>query len=357
MYSMSCAPFTCCSIDAATDCDTTFALAPGKTAFTVTWGGTTCGYWAIGRPTPARAPTRIMSSAMTVEKTGRSMKKLSMPRGLSLGRRYARLPLRAGTKLADAFHHHAVSRGQAARGHPVVADAIAGDDLPRLHLVACGDHVHRLRSLQLLHRLLRDADRGRTVERSDADSYEQARPQKAIGIGHRDAHLQRSALLVDRGVDEIEPPGQRVIGAVREADAKRRGLIGPPHRLLQLQQPVLADAEIHPHRVAGVQRVEQRQLRGNQRPGLDLRAAHEAVTRCANGGKFEAQLRISQQSLLGLYQGRARALLRHRGVVVLLAGRFPGDQARVARQVLLRVDQIRLGLRQARSGLSLLRLE
>jgi len=78
MYSMSCAPFTCCSIDAATDCDTTFALAPGKTAFTVTWGGTTCGYWAIGRPTAARAPTRIMSSAMTVEKTGRSIKKLSM---------------------------------------------------------------------------------------------------------------------------------------------------------------------------------------------------------------------------------------------------------------------------------------
>src|SRR5262249_42043817 len=45
---------------------------------TETWGGTTCGYCAIGRDRAARAPTRIMTSAMTVEKTGRSMKKLNM---------------------------------------------------------------------------------------------------------------------------------------------------------------------------------------------------------------------------------------------------------------------------------------
>ncbi len=79
---MSCAPFTCCSMDAATDCDTTSALAPGKTAFTVTCGGTTCGYWAIGSVNAASVPTRIMRSAITVENTGRSMKKLSMARAL-----------------------------------------------------------------------------------------------------------------------------------------------------------------------------------------------------------------------------------------------------------------------------------
>src|SRR5947207_14382125 len=65
-------------MEAATDCDTTSALAPGKLVVTVTCGGTTCGYCAIGRFTAASTPTRIMSSAMTVEKTGRSMKKLSM---------------------------------------------------------------------------------------------------------------------------------------------------------------------------------------------------------------------------------------------------------------------------------------
>src|SRR5438477_8059799 len=78
MQSMSCEPLTCCSMEAATDCDTTSALAPGKLVVTVTCGGTTCGYWAIGRPSAASTPTRIMISAMTVEKTGRSMKKLSM---------------------------------------------------------------------------------------------------------------------------------------------------------------------------------------------------------------------------------------------------------------------------------------
>jgi len=74
MYSMSCEPLTCCSMGAATDCATTSALAPAKLVLTVTCGGTTCGYWAIGRLRAASAPTTIMTSAMTVEKTGRSMK-------------------------------------------------------------------------------------------------------------------------------------------------------------------------------------------------------------------------------------------------------------------------------------------
>src|SRR5882762_4104471 len=340
MYSMSWAPFTCCSIDAATDCDTTSALAPGKTAFTVTWGGTTCGYWAIGSPTAASAPTRIMSSAMTVEKTGRSMKKLSIGR--------FRLHLHAGTDLADAFHNDPLSGVQAACDYPVVVEAVAGHDLPRLDLVAGGDHVHRFQSLQLLHCLLRNADCRRALERSDANAHEEAGSQQAFRIGHRDAHLQRAALLVERGIDEIEPSADRVLAAVGEAYVERRCLIGLPHRLLDLQQPVLADREVHPHRVAGVQRGEQRLLRRDQRAGLHLRAAHEALARRSNGGEFEVELAIARQGLLRLDQRGARALLRHGGVVILLADRLLGDQARIARQVLLGVDQVRLGLRQAR---------
>ncbi len=80
MYSMSCEPFTCCSMAAATDCDTISALAPGSDVVTVTCGGTTCGYCEIGRPRAASAPVRIMTSAITVERTGRSMKKSSMAR-------------------------------------------------------------------------------------------------------------------------------------------------------------------------------------------------------------------------------------------------------------------------------------
>src|SRR5262245_38493496 len=117
---MSCEPFTCCSMAAATDCDTISALAPGSTVFTVTCGGTTCGYWAIGRPSAASAPVRIMISASTVDRTGRSMKKLSMAR-LRLCRGEDGLDRRAGAHLAGALDHHALAGAQAARHHPLVA--------------------------------------------------------------------------------------------------------------------------------------------------------------------------------------------------------------------------------------------
>ena len=50
-------------------------------------------------------------------------------------------------------------------------------------------------------------------------------------------------------------------------------------------------------------------------------------------------------------------VLRHRGVVVLLAHCFLRNQPRVARQILLGVEQIRLGLRETCLGLCELRFE
>src|SRR5579864_7002493 len=77
---MPLAPLTCCSIGAATDSATTCELAPGKLVDTCTCGGTICGYCAIGRLKPASAPASRITSEMTVEKTGRSMKKFSTNR-------------------------------------------------------------------------------------------------------------------------------------------------------------------------------------------------------------------------------------------------------------------------------------
>src|SRR5258708_34018197 len=202
---MSCAPFTCCSIEAATDCATTSALAPGKAAFTVTCGGTTCGYCAIGNPNAASTPTRIMRSAMTVEKTGRSMKKLSIARLSGLRGSGDRFHHGAGAHLAGSFHHDAISGGEAARHHPVGADAKVRHDRARLRLVARADHEHRLRSLQLLHRLLRHADRVRAVEHGHDHAHEEARAKQPVGIGDGDTHLERAALLVAGAVDEVDP--------------------------------------------------------------------------------------------------------------------------------------------------------
>src|SRR5262245_46597963 len=69
-------PLTCCSIGAATVSATTWALAPGNTALTVTVGGVICGYCSTGSPTSATAPINIVTNAITLAKTGRSMKNL-----------------------------------------------------------------------------------------------------------------------------------------------------------------------------------------------------------------------------------------------------------------------------------------
>src|SRR5262245_40073854 len=99
-----------------------------------------------------------MMSATTVDRTGRSMKKFSMA-SLRVGGDGDRLHRRASADLADAFDHNALTRSEAARHDPVIAKPASRDDLARLDLAVGTDHEHRLRSLQLLHGLLRNADR------------------------------------------------------------------------------------------------------------------------------------------------------------------------------------------------------
>src|SRR6267154_3738303 len=123
------APLTCCSIGAATDSATTCALAPGKLVVTWTCGGTICGYCAIGRLNPASAPASRITSEMTVEKTGRSMKKFS-----TVKRRSAVLGLGGGPVAREhrldgcsrrdflkALDHHDVPGRQSCVQHPVAA--------------------------------------------------------------------------------------------------------------------------------------------------------------------------------------------------------------------------------------------
>ena len=78
------APFTSCSIGMATFCSTTRALAPTKKVSTVTVGGLMGGYWEVGRARMASPPAIRMIRPMTMAKTGRWMKYLTMavsPRG------------------------------------------------------------------------------------------------------------------------------------------------------------------------------------------------------------------------------------------------------------------------------------
>src|SRR5437868_7428082 len=94
MYNMFFAPLICCSIGAAMDCVTTFAFAPGNVVATCTCGGTICGYCDTGSPVHASAPASVMMSDRTVEKIGRSMKKLNMLFPRRCGRRRLRCGIR-----------------------------------------------------------------------------------------------------------------------------------------------------------------------------------------------------------------------------------------------------------------------
>src|SRR5437016_2677551 len=86
MCSMSSTPLTCCSIGSATVSITVFALAPGYRVVTWTVGGTTSGYWATASRNRLTPPIRIIRIAMTLERTGRSMKNFEIMARLLLGR-------------------------------------------------------------------------------------------------------------------------------------------------------------------------------------------------------------------------------------------------------------------------------
>ena len=67
-------PLISCSSGAATVSAITFGLAPGYVARTTTEGGTTSGYWLMGRFHTAIAPVMNTIAERTAAKIGRSMK-------------------------------------------------------------------------------------------------------------------------------------------------------------------------------------------------------------------------------------------------------------------------------------------
>src|ERR1700736_1393108 len=71
---MSSTPLTCCSIGSATVSITVLAEARGYRVVTCTVGGTTSGYCATASRNRHTPPIRTIRIAMTLERTGRSMK-------------------------------------------------------------------------------------------------------------------------------------------------------------------------------------------------------------------------------------------------------------------------------------------
>src|SRR3954454_21594111 len=128
MYSMSSTPLTCCSIGSATVSITVLALAPGYRVVTCTVGGTTSGYCATARRNRQTPPIRIIRIAMTLERTGRSMKNVEiMTRSLFAGSRGRfelldlRIDLLAGNRAQEPGRDHTVIRLEPAFDHAQIA--------------------------------------------------------------------------------------------------------------------------------------------------------------------------------------------------------------------------------------------
>src|SRR5512143_2082416 len=138
-------PFTFCSIGVATDASTSVAEAPTKVVVTWTIGGTTSGYWAMGRPDIATSPTRTVTMEITIATIGRLTKKRAML--LRLGRRFRRALAGGGGRRGLRAHDHAVphllqaldhdllARLQAFLDHPQAVDARADLHVAERHLV------------------------------------------------------------------------------------------------------------------------------------------------------------------------------------------------------------------------------
>src|SRR5207253_9621973 len=110
----------------------------------------------------------------------------------------------ARLQLGLALHHDAIAGVEPAVDHPLVLDTRFRLDRPMLGLAIRRNHVHGLLALHLLYRLLRNADRVGVLELRDDHANEEPWTQHPIWVGDGDSRLQRSRLLVDRRVDEVE---------------------------------------------------------------------------------------------------------------------------------------------------------
>src|SRR5512134_1424660 len=154
-------PFTFCSIGVATDASTSVAEAPTKVVVIWTIGGTTSGYWAIGRPDIATSPRITVTMEITIATIGRLTKKRAML--LRLGRRLRGTLAGGGGRRGLRAHHHAVPHLLQALDHDLLARLEAVLDQPEavhprpdlhvaeLDLVARAHHREAVEVLQLGH--------------------------------------------------------------------------------------------------------------------------------------------------------------------------------------------------------------
>ena len=108
---------------------TSAALAPGQLALTLMTGGVICGYCSTGISFSETAPTKVISSAITIAKRGRRIKNVSIASPLFT----QQLNGRAVTQALGAFRHYALPRFQAIGHHEALAMLTGGGQAAHRH--------------------------------------------------------------------------------------------------------------------------------------------------------------------------------------------------------------------------------
>src|SRR5438067_188299 len=140
------------------------------------------------------APRMMITMAITIANTGRSMKKRAMelePRFL-LGTERLRSYLHSRPDSQLALDDDFIAGLQALLHDPVIAYALPCLYRVRLHLVSGADGIDRLYILDLLHGTLRHQDCIFALIRPEAHPPKLARQQAALGIRKTRLHLERS---------------------------------------------------------------------------------------------------------------------------------------------------------------------
>ncbi len=276
--------------------------------------------------------------------------------------RLARRDLAAGHRALEPVDDHAVLRIQAALGHLQVADRLAELDPSPLDDVLGADRQDVGSGLVAADRGLRhEQGIGSLCERC-TDPGEQAGQQRAIGIREDPAQLERARSRGQRDGGEVE------LALVREAvlvgDAEVEHLIGRHAGLAGLgalgadaQEIALVDREVGVDRVDLVDLGQHGLAVGaDQVAGVDQMPAHAPVERCGDGGVAEIDLGDIDLRLGAEHPGLGLVAVGAPGVDVHRRGGLLLEQARIAVEFGLGVEELRLHRLQLRLRLLQLRL-
>ena len=125
---------------------------------------------------------------------------------------------------------------------------------------------------------------------------------------------------------------------------------------LQFEHALLAQAEVHVHRIDRVDRRQQRLVGRDEPADLELRTAERAVDRRVELGVAEVEFGGLERGARSLDRGPVGVALGDRGIKLLLADGVNRRQRLNAREIALRLVERRLRLRERRLGLRQRRL-